>query len=172
MYKLTSAAEQSLRSTTCLARSQEEVAFAFATPGGKRPKEKQCFSVSLRPPHAGSLEHLKQPRGLWSAHSLLGATVAPQSIFPSRSCKGQRGHAPFHHWGVGLVEEARDERRPLLLGDSQRGPILPSHGSLEQWVRTDFPLGPRAPGPAQGRPRDFSLPYQAGHPGWHAVPQG
>lgn len=33
--------------------------FAFATPGGKRPKEKQCFSVSVYPPHAGSLEHLK-----------------------------------------------------------------------------------------------------------------
>lgn len=79
---------------------------------------------------------------------------------------------PLHHWGVGLVEEARDERRPLLLGDSQRGPILASHGSLEQWVRTDFPLSPRAPGPAQDRPRDFSLLYQAGHPGWHAVPRG
>lgn len=85
MYKLTSETEPSLSSTTCLAHPQEEVAFAFATPGGKRPKEKQRFSVSLRPPHAGSLEHLKQPRGLWSANSLLGATVAPQSIFPSRS---------------------------------------------------------------------------------------
>lgn len=128
MYKLTSAAEQSLRSTTCPARSQEEVAFAFATPGGKRPKEKQCFSVSLRPPHAGSLEHLKQPRGLWSAHSLLGATVAPQSIFPSRSCKGQRGHAPFHHWGVGLVEEARDEKRPLCLATPRGVPSCPPMG--------------------------------------------
>lgn len=61
MYKMTSELEQSLRSTTRLAHSQEEVALAFATPGGKRPKEKQCFSMSLRPPHAGSLEHLKQP---------------------------------------------------------------------------------------------------------------
>lgn len=63
MYKLTSEPEQLLRSTTHLACSQEEVAFAFATPGGKRPKENQCFSVSLHP-HAGSLEHLKQPQGL------------------------------------------------------------------------------------------------------------
>lgn len=47
MYKLTSEPEQSLCSTTRLACSQEEVAFAFAIPGGKRPKEKQCFSVSL-----------------------------------------------------------------------------------------------------------------------------
>lgn len=64
MYKLTSEPEHSLSSTTCLARSQEEVAFAFATPGGKRSKEKQCFSMSLCPPHAGFLEHLQQPRGL------------------------------------------------------------------------------------------------------------
>lgn len=45
------------------------------------------------------------------------------------------------------------------------GSILPSHGSLEQWVRTGFPLSPQARG-------QLSLLYQAGRPEWRAVPQG
>lgn len=57
---------------------------------------------------------------------------------------------PLHHWGVGLVEEARDERRPLLLGDSQRGPILPSHGSLEQWGQDGLPTQSPGPGASSG----------------------
>ena len=105
-----------------------------------------------------------------NAQGLLGATVASQRLFPSGgSHTGQRGYAGFHH-GALACGRGVDEK-PLLLGGSlPRGTILPSHGSLEQVGQDGLPTQSLGPGLAQGGPEALSLLYQAGRPGWHAVP--
>lgn len=73
----------------------------------------------------------------------------PEPLHPGLHT-GQRSHASFHHRGVRLAEEAWDERRPQLLGDSLRGfhPALPwVFGAVGQ---DGLPTQSPGPGPAQG----------------------
>lgn len=119
------------------------------------------------------IHHMLAPWSISNSHNaqgLLGATVASQRLFPSGgSHTGQRGYAGFHH-GALACGRGVDER-PLLLGGSlPRGTILPSHGSLEQVGQDGLPTQSLGPGLAQGGPEALSLLYQAGRPGWHAVP--
>lgn len=145
--------------------SQAEVAFALDTPGGQTMFFSVCVSTTCWLPGASQIATtiVICTRPARCHGGFLETLPFRVSYRTERPCQ-------FPPWRVGLWERREMKGHCCLVALPRGVSSCPPMGLWSKWVRTGFPLSPWGPGLPQGGPEDFSLPYQAGRPGWHAVP--